>query len=94
MISYSIQMYFGDVQDYLKMTGLHQLFPRVFEHIKDPTQPVVDIASPEVDGKKHKDVCVCVCVLVCLHVCVCVCVLFVCVYICVCSVVCGACMLV
>jgi len=56
------------------MTGLHQLFPRVFEHFKDPTQSVVGIVSPEVDGKKHKGVCECACV--CFYECsMCVCVL-------------------
>ncbi|XP_065889058.1 uncharacterized protein [Dysidea avara] len=39
-----------DAQDYLKMTGLHQLFPRVLEHLKDPNEPVVDIVSPELDA--------------------------------------------
>lgn len=32
------------------MIGLHQLFPRVLEHLNNPGKSVVDIASPEMDG--------------------------------------------
>lgn len=39
-----------NVQDYMKMTGLHQLFPRVLQYLKDPGTSVMDITSPEIDG--------------------------------------------
>lgn len=32
------------------MTGLHQLFPRVLQYLKDPTTSIADIKSPEMDG--------------------------------------------
>lgn len=38
------------------MTGLHQLFPRVVEHLKDPGKSVADIASPEMDGKELHEI--------------------------------------
>ena len=34
----------------MKMTGLHQLFPRVLQYLKDPATSVMDITSPEIDG--------------------------------------------
>ena len=34
----------------MKMTGLHQLFPRVLQYLKDPTTSIADIKSPEMDG--------------------------------------------
>ena len=53
-----VYMYVGDLQDYLKMTGLYQLFPRVLEHLQDPSQPVVDVGSPELDGMYEMWTCV------------------------------------
>ena len=40
----------------MKVTGLHQLFPRVLEYLTDPGRSIADIASPEMDGTKitHK----------------------------------------
>ena len=32
------------------MIGLHQLFPRVLQYLKDPTTSVADITSPKMDG--------------------------------------------
>ena len=34
----------------MKMTGLHQLFPRVLQYLKDPSTSVMDVTSPEIDG--------------------------------------------
>jgi len=71
------------------MTGLNQLFPRVLEHLQDPSQPIVDVGSPELDGMYEMWTCVNVCaswinkvmficLFLCTHVCsyvsVCLCV--------------------
>ena len=36
----------------MRLTGLHQLFPRVLEYLNDPGRSVADIATPEMDGTK------------------------------------------
>lgn len=36
----------------MRLTGLHQLFPRVLEYLIDPGRSIADIATPEMDGMK------------------------------------------